>query len=148
MTNTRAWGATIRAEGVVYNPMGSGKFAPVDPHDIAAVAAKAITGDGDALLGATLDVTGAELLTTADQVDTLATVLGRPVRCVDVPATAAVEGLLRNGVPAPMANAVAESFAAVRDGHAARATDAVAKVLGRPPTTFAEWAGRNAAAFG
>src|SRR5258708_15287910 len=43
MTNSYQWIGTIKAEGVVYNAMGTGKSAPIAPEDIAAVSLKAMT---------------------------------------------------------------------------------------------------------
>jgi uncharacterized protein YbjT (DUF2867 family) len=38
MTNAYQWVRSIKADGVVYNPMGGFRFAPIAPEDIAAVA--------------------------------------------------------------------------------------------------------------
>ncbi len=46
MTTTCQWVPTIREGGYVLDPLGPGRYAPIDPADIAAVAALALTEDG------------------------------------------------------------------------------------------------------
>jgi uncharacterized protein YbjT (DUF2867 family) len=145
MSNACQWIGTIKTESLVHNPMGEGKSAPIAPEDIAAVAVRALT-DQD-LCGEVLEITGGELLSVPEQVDALARVLRKPIRCLDVPVQAAVDELIRAGIPAQMAGAVGQSFEAVRDGRAAVITETVAKVTGRLPKTFATWAREHAALF-
>jgi uncharacterized protein YbjT (DUF2867 family) len=145
MTNAYRWIDTIKAEGVVYNPMGAGKFAPIAPEDIAAVAVQALTVPG--LSEEVFEVTGAALLSVPEQVSILAGILGKPIRCVDVSAETAVQNFIRAGVPPHIAAAVAESFQAVRDDRAPIVKDTVARVTGSTPKTFEIWAREHAARF-
>jgi hypothetical protein len=69
------------------------------------------------------------------------------LKCVDVPTEAAVQGLLRNGVPASVAGAVGESFEAIRDGKAMKVTDAVERLTGSAPLSFEAWARKSAYRF-
>jgi uncharacterized protein YbjT (DUF2867 family) len=46
MTNAFDWLPTIRDGGYVLDPIGPGRYAPIDPADIGAVAALALTEDG------------------------------------------------------------------------------------------------------
>jgi uncharacterized protein YbjT (DUF2867 family) len=145
MTNSFQWIGTIKAEGVVYNAMGAGKFAPIAPEDIAAVAVKVLTAPG--LAGEVFELTGGELLSVPEQVRILAGVLGKPLRCVDVPTETAIQGLIRAGVPAQVAAAVGQSFEAVRDGRGAAVKDTVERVTGNQPKKFEAWARENASRF-
>jgi len=145
MSNTFQWAASIHADGAVYNPMGNAKFPPIAPEDIASVAFHALLDP--ALPGRVFELTGGELLSVPEQVEILARVLDRPLRCVDIPVETAVENLVRAGIPAQMAAAVGQSFAAVRDGRAFEITDTVARVTGRKPMTFAAWANKHASRF-
>ena len=145
MTNAYQWLGSIKAEGVVYNAMGSGKTAPIAAEDIAAVAVHALTEPGP--IPEILEVTGGELFTTAEQVEILAKALGKAIRCVDVPAQAAVEGMIRVGTPAPVAAAVAQSFEIIREGRAAMVYDTVERVTGRRPRSFESWAQEYAERF-
>ena len=145
MTNAYQWVGTIKAEGIVYNPMGAGKSAPIAPEDIAAVAVRALTAPD--LLDEVLELTGGELLSVPEQVRILAGILGKPIRCVDVSTETAVQGLIRVGIPAPVAAAVGQTFETVRDGRAAMVADAVERVTGCPPKTFEAWAREHASRF-
>lgn len=145
MTNCYQWAGSIRAQNVVYNPLGNGKVAPIATEDIATVAALALTSPR--FPEQIVELTGETLLSVPEQVATLADVLGREIRCVDVPVDAAVEGALRNGIPAEMAGAVRESFTAIRNGKAAIVRDTVARVVGRPPMSYRAWAQKHAARF-
>jgi uncharacterized protein YbjT (DUF2867 family) len=145
MTNAYQWLNTIKAEGVVYNSMGTGKVAPIAAEDIAAVAVHALTDLGRE--PEVLEVTGGELLTIPEQVAILAQAANRPIRSVDVPTEAAVQGLIRIGTPPPVAAAVGQSFEAIRDGKMAVVKDTVEQVTGRKPRTFQSWAREHAARF-
>lgn len=145
MTNVYQWIASIKAEGVVYNAMGDGPTAPVDPEDIAAVAVYALTTP---LLSETLfEVTGGTLLTAAEKVALISKYLGKPIRIIDVPPAKAVEGLVANGIPQHVAAALGQSFEAIRAGRVTQITDTVQRVTGRPPHTFEKWAQKHAARF-
>ncbi|MGA3224584.1 MAG: hypothetical protein ABSC65_12535 [Acidobacteriaceae bacterium] len=79
------------------------------------------------------EVTGSELLRVPEQVAILAKALGKQIKSVDVPAESAAQGLIRAGLPAPVAAAVAQSFAAIRDGRMAMVKDTVKQVTGKQP---------------
>lgn len=145
MANFYQWASTAKTNGVVYNPMGTGRSAPIAPEDIAAVAA-AMLIEGKARKQP-LELTGGELTTAAEQVQSLSQVLGREIRCVDVPASIAVENMIQHGLPPAMAAAAGESMAAVRNGHATYKTDTVERVLGRPPITVEDWFRRHIRMF-
>ena len=145
MTNALGWAGSIRAEGLVHNPFGDGRTAPIAPEDIAAVAAQALTDPARA--GETLELTGPQLLTAREQVDVLARVLGVPIRCVDVPVEAAVHGMVSAGMPMQIAEAVGQSFEAVRAGRATTMTETFERTTGQLPMTFEAWARKHAARF-
>lgn len=137
MSNAYLWLPGIRAQGVVQNPMGEGRAAPIAPDDIAAVAAQALT---DASLTETvMTLTGGEIINVPEQVAVLARALDRPLRCVDITVETAIESLVRAGVPQPAAESVAKSYEAVKAGRGAASTDTVERVLGRKPLAFGEW---------
>lgn len=145
MSNTYQWIGTINSEGVVYNPMGDARFPPIAPEDIASVAVEALVNP--ALAGDVFELTGGESLSFPDQVRILAKVLDRPIRCVDIPVETAVGAFIRQGIPEPIARAVGESYAAVRDGRIVAFTDTVEKITGHKPMTFEAWARKHAARF-
>ncbi len=145
MSNAFQWIGTIKSEGTVYNAMGAGKTAVVAPADIAAVAVAALTTPE--LKEEVIEVTGGVHITVPEQVEILSRALGRPLKCVDVPTEAAVQNLLRNGVPASVAGAVGESFEAIRNGKVVKITDSIKRLTGRTPLSFEAWARAHASRF-
>jgi uncharacterized protein YbjT (DUF2867 family) len=146
MTNALEWVAGIRDEDFVLDPVGPGRYAPVDPADIAAVAAHVLTENGHENTEYVL--TGDEALTVTEQVRILAAALGRTieVRTVSTPEEA-VRSRFPNGAPPALAAAIAEGFAQLRADTDGFRTDTVEQLLGRKPRTFAEWCAANTAAF-
>ena len=145
MSNTLRWADSIRADGVVYNAMGTGKAPMIAPEDIAAVAVRALLDP--ALAGATLELTGGQLLNVPDQVAILSDVLGRSLRSLDVTIEQTVQGLTASGIPEPIARGVAQSLEAVRDGRGRAMTATVERVTGVTPRSFEAWARANVASF-
>ncbi|MDI2131098.1 SDR family oxidoreductase [Yinghuangia seranimata] len=146
MTNALDWLPTLREGRYVLDPAGPGRYAPVDPADIAAVAALALTEDGHE--GAEYVLTGAETFTVAEQAAVIADTVGVPLTVRDV-ATAeeAVRSRFPNGAPPALAAALAEGFALMRADTVGLRTDTVEKLLGRAPGTFAAWCARHADVF-
>ena len=146
MTNAFDWLPTIRQGGYVLDPVGPGRYAPIDPADIAAVAALALTSDGHQ--GREYVLTGDELFTITEQVKILAAAAGRDI---EVRAAAdpqeAVASRFPNGAPPALSDAIVEGFTLMRADTAGFRTDTVERLLGRKPRTFADWCARNADAF-
>jgi uncharacterized protein YbjT (DUF2867 family) len=146
MTNALDWLPTIREAGFVLDPTGPGRYAPIDPADIAAVAALALTEDGHQ--GQMYALTGEETFTVAEQVRVLATALGRDleVRTAATPEEA-VRFRFPNGAPPALAEAIVEGFTLMRSDTVGFRTDTVRRLLGRAPRTFTDWCARNAHLF-
>ena len=146
MTNAFDWLPTLRAGGYVLDPVGPGRAAPIDPADIAAVAAVTLTEDGHE--GEQYLLTGGETFTVAEQVQILAKATGRDieVRAVATPAEA-VRFRYLHGAPQALADALIEGLTLMRADTVGVRTDTVRRLLGRAPGTFADWCARNAAAF-
>lgn len=124
-------------QGTLAEPAADAKTAFIDARDIAAVAAKALLDDAHA--GKTYTLTGPELLTRQDVVAALSKELGRPVTYVavsDEQFREAVKGFMS---PAYL-ELLSSLYAGVRAGWSARTTDDVRQVLGRAPTSFAQFA--------
>ncbi|MFG1810874.1 NAD(P)H-binding protein [Streptomyces sp. NPDC049040] len=146
MTNALDWLPTIRDGGYVLDPVGPGRIAPIDPADIAAVAALVLTAEGHA--GEHYALTGAEALTVAEQVAIIAAAAGRPIT-VRPTATAqeAVAARFPGGAPPALAEALIEGFALLRADTEGFRTDTVRRLLGREPARFSDWCARHADAF-
>jgi uncharacterized protein YbjT (DUF2867 family) len=146
MTNALDWLPAIRDGGYVLDPVGPGRYAPVDPADIAAVAAVALTEDGHQ--GKEWVLTGDEALTVTEQVQILCAATGLHIE-VREPATPedAVRARFPHGAPAALSDAIIEGFALMRADTTGFRTDAVQRLLGRRPGTFAAWCVRHALIF-
>src|SRR5207244_8972375 len=83
--------------GAIYLPWGNGTASFVDTRDIANVAADALTRDGHE--GKIYTLTGPAALGIAEVALILSQVTGREFKYVDVPETAARDGMLEAGVP-------------------------------------------------
>ncbi|WP_336215584.1 NmrA family NAD(P)-binding protein [Nonomuraea sp. LPB2021202275-12-8] len=145
MSNALEWAESVRAEGVVREAFPDAKSAMIHEADIAAVAAAALTGDRHA--GREYWLTGPEALTPPEKVRTIAEVLGREVRYVELSRDEIVEEWRRAGY----SDADVEFFLTMRtDPPAAGYTvlPTVEEVTGRPARTFAQWVREHAAAFG
>lgn len=145
MSNALQWVGTIRREGVVYNGMGQGQYAPVHPADLAAIAVHALTVP--VLTETAWDVTGDTLLDIPGQVRILADVLGKGLRTAEITPAEAAQNLLRNGAPPLLAKGLERSMEEIRDGRSMLVTDAVRRVTGKPPRSFEQWAREHAAQF-
>jgi uncharacterized protein YbjT (DUF2867 family) len=136
---------TIRDQSTFHLPLRDARVSLVDVRDIAVVAALVLTGAGHE--GKTYEITGPEALSFADVAAALSDALGRPVRYLDVPPEAALDSMLKAGMPAWNARAVVELYGEFAAGKAARVTDAVERLTGHPPIPFARFARDHAAAF-
>ncbi|MEV4124862.1 NAD(P)H-binding protein [Nocardia sp. NPDC049707] len=144
-SNTLSWADAIRSSQPVPNLTGTGSQGVIDPRDIAAVAVEALVTPDHS--GRIYTLTGPALLTCADQVTTLATVLGHPLDVVDVPEDVAREHMISSGMSPEFADGALAGQAYVRAGGNAILTDDVRRVLGRAPRSYAEWVADHAAAF-
>ena len=146
MTNAFDWLPTLREGGYVLDPVGPGRAAPIDPADIAAVAAVTLTEEGHG--GLEYLLTGGETFTVAEQVQVLAKAIGRDieVRPVATPAEA-LRFRYPHGAPQALADALIEGLTLMRADTVGLRSDAVRRLLGREPRTFADWCARNAHAF-
>jgi uncharacterized protein YbjT (DUF2867 family) len=146
MTNAFDWLPTLREGGYVLDPVGPGRAAPIDPADIAAVAALALTQQGHQ--GKEYLLTGGETFTVAEQVQILAKAIGYDIEVRDVATPSdAVRFRYPDGAPPALADALVEGLMLMRADTVGVRTDTVRQLLGRSPRTFADWCARNAHIF-
>jgi uncharacterized protein YbjT (DUF2867 family) len=144
-SNSLAWLPQIAAEEPIPNRFGTGAIGVIDPRDISAVAVAALlTDDHD---GQAYTLTGPELVTMADMVAQLGEVLGRPLRIFDEPDSAVRAEFAKMGMSDEYVDVVMKGWEYVRNGGLAVLTDDVERALGRPATSFKEWAADHAASF-
>jgi uncharacterized protein YbjT (DUF2867 family) len=130
------WSAQVRAGDVVGGPYAAASAAPIVETDIAAVAAQALLTDE--LVGQRIPLTGPQALTNSELVETIGTVLGRPLRYLEVPADVVRQRFIGLGLGAEFADAYTAMLADALD-KPALVTREVEKITGRPATSFAQW---------
>lgn len=139
-----AWGGQIHAGDVVRGPYAASTEAPIDPRDIAAVAARALLDDE--LVGRKPVLTGPQSLTQTEMVAIIGDAIGRPLRYQEVPPVAARQAMIQQGFPEQFVDSYLDRLAEAVD-QPVPISGEVDKILGRPARTFAEWAADHAAAF-
>jgi uncharacterized protein YbjT (DUF2867 family) len=145
MSNATWWLPTIRDEARVYDASDPGKTVPVDPFDIARVAALTLTQDGHA--GRAYILNGPQALTAREQVEILADVLGRPIEFVPVTPEQFARQSIERGTPPEMAAAVQDLNELFRAGRAGVVSDDVTNLTGTTPRTFRQWCEEHASDF-
>jgi uncharacterized protein YbjT (DUF2867 family) len=136
----------VAEQGVLYGMLDEGRVGFIDTRDIAAVAAQLLTNPGHQ--GASYTLTGPEALSAAEVAERLSAAIGRQVRAVDVGPDTFRQGLAAAGLPGWLVDGVVEGNELLAAGQGAEVTDEVARVLGRPPRTFAQFAADHRVAFG
>lgn len=145
MSNALGWAAAIRDEGRVTDATDPGKTGPVDPFDIARVAAHVLTEDGHAGHGYILN--GPEALTAREQVEILAGALGRSIGFAAVTPEQFAQQSIAGGTPADRAAAVQNLNELFQAGRAGVLTDDIANITGVAPRNFRDWCELHAGAF-
>jgi uncharacterized protein YbjT (DUF2867 family) len=143
-SNAFAWRDSVRA-GKVTDPTGDGVLAVMDPEDIARVAVAALTQDGHVGKGYLL--TGPQALTSREQVEIIAEVIGRPVDFEDVTPHEFAEAAIQQGTPPEQARLMERLNEVFRARRAVAITDDVENITGTAPVTFRQWCERHAGTF-
>src|SRR5262249_1731247 len=120
------------------------RISMIDPRDVASVAAIALT---DVAVPSRVHVTGPEAITYDRVAAALSEITGRRVRYIDVPDTAAREGLRASGMPDWLAEQLVALFGMLRRGAAEQVTDSVRALTGRAPRTIEDFLRDHATAF-
>jgi uncharacterized protein YbjT (DUF2867 family) len=143
MSNALRWAPQICAGDMVRAPFANAPIAAIDPYDIAAVAAVALTSDGSESCSYLL--TGPEALLPADQVRTLAATLGRDLRFEEQSDRGAREEMSKS-FPANFVDAFFRFFAE-GEFDDSQVLPSVLEITGRQPRTFKQWAMAHAEGF-
>ncbi|MBP1821391.1 NAD(P)H-binding protein [Mycobacterium sp. OAE908] len=128
---------SIHATGEFVTATGRGRLAFIDAADIGRCAARLLTceraGNTDHLL------TGPEAISYDDAAAIMTTITQRPVRHRAVETARYVDFLVQAGYDLGFASALAVLDERIRDGREARVTDAVERLTGQPPRSFADY---------
>jgi uncharacterized protein YbjT (DUF2867 family) len=132
-------------DGVIAAPAGDAPSVFVDVQDIADVAVAALTKDGHT--GLAYELSTPDALTWEQAAGTLSRESGVPVTYADADPETWVRAGVDAGAPEDYLRMLAFLFEQVRAGHEARVSYGVQQALGRPATSFAGWAAREAGAL-
>jgi len=136
MSNALQWLPQLREGDVIREPFADVPIAAIDPYDIAAVVAVALTSEGHA--SQAYAVTGPEAILPADRVRVLAEVLGRDLR-LEPQSDEDARAEMSKTTPPQYVDAFFRFFV---DGEFddSPVTTTVRDLTGRSPRTFADWA--------
>lgn len=143
MTNTFQWLAQMRQGDVIRAPFPQVRVATIDPDDIGAVAALALTSDASE--GHAYRLSGPESLSPAERVAILGDVLGRDLR-FEAQTDDEARAEMSAAMPAEYVDAFFRFFV---DGDLDESAvlPTVEELTGRAPRTFAAWVRTHADAF-
>lgn len=145
MSNLPASAEATGRTGMMFLPAGEASVAMIDPRDVAAVAAAALTGDGHD--GRIHTLTGPEATSFERVAEELSAAVGRRVQYVSVPDEAAKQGMIEQGLPEFVAGQIVAVFGFLRNGAQDRTTGTVRELTGREPRSFARFARDHAGPF-
>ncbi|MEU0247869.1 NAD(P)H-binding protein [Streptomyces sp. NPDC006235] len=144
MANALEWADGIVASGEVREPFVERLSAMVHEGDIGAVAAVALTEEGHA--GQEYVITGPDVLTVGDKVETIAAAVGREITLVELTEEQAIAQWRAAGLAEDVIGFLLMAYGDTPEvGRTVSGT--VEKVTGRPARTFAQWAAEHAGAF-
>jgi uncharacterized protein YbjT (DUF2867 family) len=136
---------SIVKKGAFYQALENVKLSPVDLEDVGKVAFGLLNSSGHATKS--YDMTGPEALTMPEIAERISEAIEQPVRYVNITPAERRQALLNAGMPAEFADAMDEQTNERRRCPESRVSLAAHEMFGIKPTTFSEFAYRNAAVF-
>jgi uncharacterized protein YbjT (DUF2867 family) len=138
---------SIIHEGALYLALGEVKLNPVDLADVAKVAFSLLRDGGHE--GERLHVTGPESLNMTEIAERISSAIGRTVRYVPITPEQRRQALIAHGIPVEIADALDKQVhERLKGGLESEVDISTHRLLNVQPTTFLEFARRNAQAFG
>jgi uncharacterized protein YbjT (DUF2867 family) len=146
MQNWVQYYAGMVKSGSVYLPNGNGRTPWIDVRDIAEAAATVLLHPAEHA-GLAYELTGPDLLDTAEVLASIAQAGGTAATYVPVTEAQAVAQMSQAGMPAWTVEIMASLGRMTADGAAARRTPDLATLIGRGGTSFADFAHEHAQLF-
>lgn len=138
---------SIIGDGALYLALGDAKLNPVDLLDVGKVGFLLLRDGGHE--GTRLVLTGPEALSMAEIAQRISQATGTNVRYVPVTREQRRQALISHGVPAEIANALdVQVQERLKGGPESEVDLSTHRLFNIKPTTFLEFARRNAGAFG
>lgn len=139
------WLHGILTQSQILLPVASAKGSFIDARDIAAVAAVLLTTDQ--FNNQDFDLTGSESLDHNQVASLLSKATNKKISYQEITPSQMFEGLLAAGLPRPYSEFMLMILDFFKQGYAERKTDAVEKITGRKPISFATYANDFKKAF-
>jgi len=138
---------SIVHDGALYLALGEVRLNPVDLVDVGKIGFHLLRDGGHE--GQRLHLTGPEALTMAEVAERISRAIGRPVRYVPISPEQRSQALIAHGIPAPVVDALDKQVQERLKGGLESEVDLSShKLFNVQPTTFLEFAKRNAESFG
>ena len=143
-------GNSIKNNNVFYLPLENAKVSVVDVRDIAAVAVKALTENGDnnnrhnnkAYL-----ITGPEALSYHQMAELLSNATGKKISYVSISEEEARAAMKEMGMDDWLINTISELANYFKKGYASQVSSAVEEITGKKPLSFSQFANDYAQLF-
>lgn len=136
--------ASVLAEGAFYGASADQPVAYVSTRDIAEVAAHVLLTPA-AHVGKVYALTGPQALRNTEVAERIGAAIGKPVRYVDLSAEQLEAGMVEQGTPPWLVEAIGGLEGIKAKGWAAEVSPSVAQMLGRAGEGFEAFITRNAA---
>ncbi len=138
MQNLLANGATIKAEGKFYLPMGDGVTVMMDCRDIGAAIAETLVGSGHE--GQSYEITGPEVMSFYDVADQFSEVLGKKVEYIDQDPAVYRDRISQFLTSQWHLDSIMQLFSEIAEGVVPpKVTDTFSKLVGRDPIPFRQF---------
>ena len=138
---------SIIHDSAFYLALAGVRLNPVDLVDVGKIGFLLLRDGGHE--GERIPITGPEALSMAEMADRISRAAGRTVRYVAVSPDARRQALISHGIPAEFADALHEQVKErLKGGIESRVDLSTPQIFNVKPTTFLEFAQRNAEAFG
>jgi uncharacterized protein YbjT (DUF2867 family) len=138
---------SIAEQGTFYFALGDAKLPVIDVADIAAATA-AVLRDPAAHANKTYTLTGPAAVSMSEFASAVGEAIGKPVRYVPIPVSAAIETFAKMGLDDYSQVAMRDYFTAYSNGWQSDVTDLVQRLTGRAPRSIRDFARDYAQAFG
>jgi uncharacterized protein YbjT (DUF2867 family) len=145
MSNVLPAASVVTAEGRLYAPAGEARIAMIDPRDVGAAAAAVLSSPGHE--GQTYLLTGPRAITYAEVAAGLSAATASRVEFIDIPADAAHQAMIHDGMPGFVAEQIVTMFARLRQGVGAQVSTAVETLTGNASRDFTSFAVDHARLF-
>ena len=141
----KRYGASIKAEGEIHQPLGEAPVAFFDARDVAATAISVLTGAGHK--GQAYSLTGSRALTYYEAASILAAAIDKRIEYIDIPREAAVQIMKRQGASEWLTDMYTDLWYFSKAGGFSQVNFTFTEVTGYKPRSFETFAADYASSF-